>query len=50
MDRSDTYHKNAKALWSTLPKDYIYMQTSNYLASEDLSLIQYRIGFEAAIV
>jgi uncharacterized protein len=48
MDRSDTHHQSAKSLWPTLLNDHICLQTSNYVISETLSLIQYRLGFDAA--
>jgi predicted nucleic acid-binding protein len=48
MDRSDFYHQSAKALWPSLLEDAISLQTSNYVVSETLSLIQYRLGYKAA--
>ena len=48
MDRSDFYHQSAKALWPALLEDAISLQTSNYVVSETLSLIQYRLGYKAA--
>ena len=48
MDRADRYHEPARALWPALLKDDIALVTSNYVASETLTVLQYRIGFDAA--
>jgi predicted nucleic acid-binding protein len=48
MDRADKYHKPARAHWPELLKDDIALVTSNYVASETLTVLQYRIGFDAA--
>lgn len=50
MDRADFYHQNAKDLWPFLLEDSISLQTSNYIVSESLNLIQYRLGFKAASI
>ena len=50
MDRADFYHKRAKALWPRLLDNHISLRTSNYIVSESLSLIQYRLGYEAASI
>ena len=48
MDRADFYHHSAKELWPSLLEDSISLQTSNYVVSESLSLIQHRLGSTAA--
>ena len=48
LDRSDQYHEQAKHLWPSLLEDRISLLTSNYVVAESMSLIQYRLGFEAA--
>lgn len=48
MDRSDPYHKSAKALWPGLLDEHISLLTSNYIVAESLSLIQHRLGYKAA--
>ena len=48
MDRADKYHEPARAHWPELLKDDIALVTSNYVASETLTVLQYRIGFDAA--
>ena len=50
MDRADFYHENAKDLWPSLLEDSINLQTSNYIVSESLNLIQYRLGYKAASI
>lgn len=50
MDRADFYHQNAKNLWPFLLEDSISLQTSNYIVSEALNLIQYRLGYKAASI
>ncbi len=50
MDRSDLYHESAKALWPSLLESHIHLTTSNYIVAETVTLIQYRLGFEAAAV
>ncbi|RJQ80857.1 MAG: PIN domain-containing protein [Desulfobacteraceae bacterium] len=49
MDRSDRYHEFAKAQWPALLEDEIILQTSNYTVNETLTLLQYRLGSEAAM-
>jgi len=48
MDRSDMHHENAKALWPSLLESTIHLRTSNYVVTEAVGLIQYRLGCEAA--
>lgn len=48
LDRSDRYHEQAKDVWPFLLEDGITLLTTNYVVSETLTLLQYRIGFEAA--
>jgi uncharacterized protein len=48
LDRSDQYHEPAKTLWPSLLQDHIELMTSNYVVSETLTLLQYRLGFNAA--
>lgn len=50
MDRSDQYHPSAKSVWPSMLEDHIKLETSNYVVSETISLIQNRLGFEAAKV
>jgi predicted nucleic acid-binding protein len=50
MDRSDMYHLSAKSLWPHLLDDGIGLQTSNYVVSETISLIQHRLGYDAASI
>ena len=48
LDRADKYHEPARAVWPGLLKDDIALMTTNYVVSETVTLLQYRIGFEAA--
>ena len=48
IDRSDSYHTQASALWPVLLHDSITLLTSNYVVWETVCLLQRRIGFEAA--
>jgi uncharacterized protein len=48
LDRSDQYHERARNLWSSLLDDHIALVTSNYVVSETISLLQFRLGFNAA--
>jgi len=50
LDRSDQFHLKAKAVWPALLEDRITLVTTNYTVAETLTLLQYRIGFEAACV
>jgi uncharacterized protein len=48
LDRDDLYHPSAKTLWPSLLENSISLVTSNYVVSEAMALIQYRLGFDAA--
>ena len=48
LDRSDRFHSRAKAVWPDLLEDGISLVTSNYVVSETVTVLQYRLGFEAA--
>ena len=48
LDRSDQFHARAKTAWPALLEDGITLVTSNYVVSETVTVLQYRIGFEAA--
>ena len=48
LDRSDRFHEKAKAIWPGLLEDGINLVTTNYVVSETVTVLQYRIGFEAA--
>ena len=48
LDRADKYHGPARTLWPELLKDDIALVTSNYTVSETVTVLQYRIGFDAA--
>jgi uncharacterized protein len=48
LDRSDRFHEQASALWPELLEDGITLITSNYVVWETISLLQNRIGFDAA--
>jgi uncharacterized protein len=50
LDRSDQYHEQAKEQWPSLLEDHIALMTSNYVVSETISLLQHRLGFEAALI
>ena len=48
LDRADKHHEPARAIWPELLKDDITLVTTNYVASETVSVLQHRIGFDAA--
>lgn len=48
IDRSDKYHEPAKELWPSLLESHVILVTSNYVVTETMSLLQWRLGFEAA--
>ncbi|MCF8069453.1 MAG: PIN domain-containing protein [Desulfobacterales bacterium] len=48
IDRSDKYHKSAKEIWEELLNYNVSLLTSNYIVSETMTLLQYRISYEAA--
>jgi predicted nucleic acid-binding protein len=48
LDRSDHYHGRAKNVWPSLLEDGIGLITTNYVVSETVTLLQYKIGFDAA--
>lgn len=48
MDRSDSYHQQAKKLWTFLLDEEITFKTTNYIIIETLALLQNRLGFDAA--
>lgn len=50
LDRSDQYHEQAKDLWPSLLDDHMSLLTSNYVVSETVTLLQYRLGFNAALI
>ena len=50
LDRSDVYHHQAKSLWPILLEGNVHLFTSNYVVSETISLLQYRLGFDAASI
>ena len=48
LDRADKHHHPARAVWPALLEDDIELVTTNYVVSETTTVLQYRIGFEAA--
>ena len=48
LDRSDQFHARAKDVWPALLEDGINLVTTNYVVFETVTVLQYRIGFEAA--
>ena len=48
LDRSDKYHEPARGAWPVLLEDDIALVTNNYVVSETVTVLQYRIGFDAA--
>ena len=48
LDRADKYHDPARAAWPELLRDDIALVTTNYVVSETVTVLQYRIGFKAA--
>ena len=48
MDRSDSNHSQAAALWASLLEKDLYFCTGNYVIVETMALLQNRLGFEAA--
>ena len=48
MDKSDQYHDEAQALWSSLVLEEISLKTTNYIVVETFALLQNRLGIEAA--
>lgn len=50
IDRSDQHHGKAKAVWPALLEDGITLVTTNYTVAETVTVLQYRISFEAACV
>jgi predicted nucleic acid-binding protein len=48
LDRADTYHQPARTAWPALLQDDVAMVTTNYVVSETMTVLQFRIGFEAA--
>ena len=48
LDRDDRYHQQAKPFWADLLDRDVTLMTSNYVVAETVSLLQYRLGFEAA--
>ena len=48
LDRSDRFHSRAKAIWPELLEDGISLVTTNYVVSETVTVLQFRLGFEAA--
>ncbi|MBW1999099.1 MAG: type II toxin-antitoxin system VapC family toxin [Deltaproteobacteria bacterium] len=48
MDRSDKNHEEAADLWAQFLERDFYLHTSNYVIIETLSLLQNRLGFDAA--
>jgi len=48
LDRADKYHEPARAIWPSLLDEGIVLVTSNYTVSETMTVLQYRIGFDAA--
>jgi predicted nucleic acid-binding protein len=48
IDRSDSCHEAAKALWPSLIKNEINLLTSSYVVSETMTILQKRLGQEAA--
>jgi predicted nucleic acid-binding protein len=48
MDCSDNNFEKAAGLWKSFLERDFYIQTSNYIIVETLTLLQSRLGFEAA--
>lgn len=48
LNRADAYHDAAQAVWPELLEDDTALVTSNYTVAETTTVLQYRIGFEAA--
>ena len=48
LDRADKYHEPARAVWPALLKEDIALLTTNYVVAETVTVLQYRIGFNAA--
>ena len=48
LDRADKYHEPARDVWPTLLKTDIALVTTNYVVSETVAVLQWRIGFDAA--
>ena len=48
MDRRDRYHLRARKIWQQLLHDRSILITSNYVLLETHSLLQSRLGLEAA--
>ena len=48
MDRSDSNYEQAEKLWHYLLEKDLYLTTTNYVVGETLTLLQSRLGFEAA--
>jgi predicted nucleic acid-binding protein len=48
LDRADKHHEPARAVWPELLKDDIALVTTNYVVSETVTVLQFRIGFDAA--
>jgi predicted nucleic acid-binding protein len=48
MDRSDAHHEKAKRIWIFLLEKECHLHTTNYIMIESLTLLQSRLGFEAA--
>ena len=48
LDRADKYHEPARAIWPELLKDNIALATTNYVVSETTTVLQFKIGFNAA--
>lgn len=48
MDRSDSNYEQAAELWRYLLENDLRLTTSNYVVGETLTLLQNRLGFEAA--
>jgi predicted nucleic acid-binding protein len=48
MDRSDNNYEEAASLWAQFLEGDFLLQTNNYIIVETLSLLQSRLGFEAA--
>ena len=48
LDRADRYHAPAREIWPSLLETDVALVTSNYTVSEAVTVLQYRIGFDAA--
>ena len=48
MDRSDSNYEQAAKLWRHLLEKELYLTTSTYVIVETLTLLQSRLGFDAA--